>query len=505
MYPSLKQQNSGDNGPQSAQLPPPPQSSSTRRYSGGSTVTRGVNGVTSIKISTPPSSNIPSPSIGLTCTGSIGGNLTSTPNKYIEGSTVLVDDPIDDELELNIPESDLVPNHLPPRRIPGHRGNRIGLSVSVSSSPEAGVSPHTLAEQGWKSFDGADEDKWVEEGESLIPPDEEDDDVDSCGHTKGPESDDDEEDILDIWSMSKDQQEYYRKQFRSLLGSNGGSKVSGVIAKEFFMRSKLTSSELSDIWRLADIDKDGSLNLAEFSIAMHLVVLRKKAAVDVPTTLPKSLVSSALKINLQDNSLDVVKNRSDDSNLIDMSGSPGKLINNLQISGLKERNKEWTKFTDSPTSKKNKPLTGQLQPNQSQKVNSFLVSSDLSSNDDSSQGLVNFDFSPSSVDHNPRIVHPVALRLTPEGQCLVVSPDPCSSRQSGRNQPLIPPPIPPPRPSNRSTSGHARSSSLDLNKLQGNNRRFTWSSNGPSGQYFYGMAAQQPNITSMSPSNLVGE
>ena len=173
------------------------------------------------------------------------------------------------------------------------------------------MSPHTLAEQGWKSFDGVDEDKWIEEGRLLIEPgdDEEDEDVEPGSHRKPPESDEDEEDIVDIWSMSKDQQEYYGKQFRSLLESNGDiTKVSGAVAKEFFVRSKLTSSELANIWQLADIDKDGSLNLAEFSIAMHLVVLRKKACVDVPSTLPKSLVSSALKIS------PAVFNHTDDGN-----------------------------------------------------------------------------------------------------------------------------------------------------------------------------------------------
>lgn len=529
MFPIMKPQNSGDNGPPTAIIPPPPQSSSTRRNSGGSSITKNVNGVTSIKISTPPTSSVPSPPIVSlsSSTGSIGGHVkTSTPNKYNNDQLNAFDDECaDDELELSIPESDSVPSHLPPRRIHSHRSNRIGLSASASSSPEAGVSPQTLAEQGWKSFDGVDEDKWIEEGRLLIEPgdDEEDDDCEETRKRQESDDEDDEEDVVDVWSMSKDQQEYYGKQFQSLLGSSGGSKVSGPVAKEFFIRSKLTSSELANIWQLSDIDKDGSLNLAEFSIAMHLVVLRKKASIEVPSSLPKSLVSSALKISpamiihghgdgAYSNGVKKQLNKSSsiDANLIDMSSSPGDLqvsghfvVENPQVTSFKDQGKEWTKFTDSPTARKNKvPLI----TDQGQKVNSFIAPSETSSADDSSQGLVNFDFPSSSIDSNPRIVHPVALRLTPEGQCLVANPEPIilKSGPGKSTQPLIPPPLPPPRPSARSVSGHARSSSLDLNKLHGNNRRSTWSSNGGN-QYYYGIASQPPNITSMSPSNLKGQ
>ena len=72
---------------------------------------------------------------------------------------------------------------------------------------------------------------------------------------------------------------------------------------------------------------------------------------------------------------------------------------------------------------------------------------------------------------------------------------------------LIPPPLPPPRIPNRSIPGHARSSSLDLNKLQMNNRRSTWSSNG-FGDFQCPLSRPRgaPSIPiAMSPHNLNGE
>lgn len=99
---------------------------------------------------------------------------------------------------------------------------------------------------------------------------------------------------------------------------------------------------------------------------------------------------------------------------------------------------------------------------------------------------VNFDFKRAQVEQDPRILHPVALRLTPESQqadfnssgavslphaatgnslgntlsnsvATVLS----STAPGGSAGKKEPPPPPPPRP----YRGHARSSSLDLNQL----------------------------------------
>jgi len=47
------------------------------------------------------------------------------------------------------------------------------------------------------------------------------------------------------------------------------------VAKPFFEKSRLPLEDLRNIWQLADITEDGWLDLNEFRIAMHFVVVRK--------------------------------------------------------------------------------------------------------------------------------------------------------------------------------------------------------------------------------------
>lgn len=48
----------------------------------------------------------------------------------------------------------------------------------------------------------------------------------------------------------------------------------GVVA--FFKKSRLDTETLSRIWALSDVNEDGFLNLNEFIMAMHLIVLSVK-------------------------------------------------------------------------------------------------------------------------------------------------------------------------------------------------------------------------------------
>lgn len=70
-------------------------------------------------------------------------------------------------------------------------------------------------------------------------------------------------------------------------------KITGAVAKEFFEKSKLPVHELSKIWQLSDIDKDGALSIEEFCTAMHLVVLRRNN-IELREPLPASLVPKLL-------------------------------------------------------------------------------------------------------------------------------------------------------------------------------------------------------------------
>ncbi|RWS12305.1 ralBP1-associated Eps domain-containing protein 1-like protein [Dinothrombium tinctorium] len=360
--------------------------------------------------------------------------------------------------------------HLPPP--PPTKGNRQRLgnmkSSESTSSPLASIknlsidncdisfkkdsnssdsSPETIPST--KSDSKISSDKWVEfpaktsgnevtiswdygeEGRHLLGNEEDSSD-------RGHSSDDEDDDGFDIWLISKEQKEYYMKQFKSLeVDSNG--KLSGRVAKEFFEKSKLPQNELSKIWKLSDVDKDGALTCEEFCTAMHLVVLRRNN-VELPDFLPTATL---------------VKNHQNNSHITPTGNIPDP-------NALSPQNKQWTKFSDSPTNQ------------------IISVSSPPNSSTSSSSGMMqpaNFDFNAASIEKDPKILHPVAVRVSPDGQRVpYVSCDAFIGANTMRlpiemtcNSSLSPnfcarkdPPPPPPRPKVR---GHARSSSLDLNRI----------------------------------------
>nr|CAH8861367.1 unnamed protein product [Trichobilharzia regenti] len=91
----------------------------------------------------------------------------------------------------------------------------------------------------------------------------------------------------DLWTVTPDQKAYYLSQFLRLQ-PDIRSKLNGIQSKAFFELSKLPSLELSRIWELSDLDRDGHLTLGEFCVAMHLVVY-KLNGVPIPDTLPSAL------------------------------------------------------------------------------------------------------------------------------------------------------------------------------------------------------------------------
>nr|XP_060626023.1 ralBP1-associated Eps domain-containing protein 2 isoform X8 [Anolis sagrei ordinatus] len=97
----------------------------------------------------------------------------------------------------------------------------------------------------------------------------------------------------DPWRITEEQREYYINQFKSLQ-PDLNSFISGSIAKNFFTKSKLPIPELSHIWELSDVDRDGALTLAEFCAAFHLVVARKNGYL-LPDTLPETLLPDYLQ------------------------------------------------------------------------------------------------------------------------------------------------------------------------------------------------------------------
>lgn len=99
------------------------------------------------------------------------------------------------------------------------------------------------------------------------------------------------------WRLSDDQKNYYIKNF-GLIQSDYQATISGDQAREFFTRSGLPIRELSHIWELSDLDRDGELTLVEFCIAFHLVVLRIKMF-QLPKALPQELLTSLFPSSTQ--------------------------------------------------------------------------------------------------------------------------------------------------------------------------------------------------------------
>lgn len=103
-------------------------------------------------------------------------------------------------------------------------------------------------------------------------------DVDQCDYSDDP------------WVITAEQLDYYTHQFLSLQRDLSGL-VLGPDAKNFFTKSKLPIRELSHIWELSDVDRDGALTFPEFCTAFHLVVARKNGY-PLPDHLPLTLLSA---------------------------------------------------------------------------------------------------------------------------------------------------------------------------------------------------------------------
>lgn len=273
-----------------------------------------------------------------------------------------------------------------------------------------------------------------------------------------------------MWTITQEQREYYTTQFRSLQPDTN-ALLAGPIARLFFEKSRLPVQELRKIWQLADVTKDGALSLQEFLTAMHLVVLRRNH-IELPETLPPQLVPG---------------------NETPHSMSPE--TEPILSPQTKDTAKEWTKFVDSPTSSISSP----------------------------GPKPVNFDFQKGAVEKDPKILHPVPLRLTPECPTAqneepqenaegysphkflevqqsnsvsqsndirgiqrpqpkkinipgpgAIPPPPVSAQTSLEEGPVSLPVFPPPKkekpppPPPRPFKSHGRSSSLDLNRLNKN-------------------------------------
>ncbi|AET41026.1 Ede1p Ecym_7178 [Eremothecium cymbalariae DBVPG len=77
--------------------------------------------------------------------------------------------------------------------------------------------------------------------------------------------------------------------------SEDGRIISGTKAKEVFLKAKLPNVVLGSIWTLCDRNNTGSLDRAEFTLAMHLIQLalaKHPAVATLPANLPQYLWNS---------------------------------------------------------------------------------------------------------------------------------------------------------------------------------------------------------------------
>lgn len=152
---------------------------------------------------------------------------------------------------------------------------------TASESPTPTNSTHTsVAERPWgnsQSWQGL----LCEEQRQLLGTEEESSDKHSS------DEDDDDLDLEALYQITPEQKEYYLKQFRTVQPDVSGL-LSGTIARVFFEKSRIPVDQLRQIWQMTDVTRDGALDLAEFTAALHLVVLRRNN-IPIPSALPTCL------------------------------------------------------------------------------------------------------------------------------------------------------------------------------------------------------------------------
>ncbi|GMR60150.1 hypothetical protein PMAYCL1PPCAC_30345, partial [Pristionchus mayeri] len=243
-----------------------------------------------------------------------------------------------------------------------------------------------------------------------------------------------------MYEMSDKQREYYKKCFGQLMKAVQGSidYESAVWGGDtnvvhFFRKSHLENEVLSRVWAMADVNADGWLDLAEFSVAMHLIVLHLKGGLEVPECLPTHLRPP------------------------------------LTCPRSPPPTPTWSHFDESSSSS---TATVVHSHNPSSSVVSASFHAPPPPHSQSAEALhlqqkietpVPLHFS----DVPPLLVdgRPTAIRTS---QPIVTAPTPVNTKPDtatlllSLKTPMGPPPQPPPRPANR---GHGRSASLDLKTM----------------------------------------
>ncbi|XP_071493965.1 uncharacterized protein [Diadema antillarum] len=286
--------------------------------------------------------------------------------------------------------------------------------TSSCSSASAPTSSHHTSESPIDSRSGV-ADSQEGDAEEEEEDDEDDDDVDE----EEEEEEEKEEDEEDVWQINSEQREYYNNQFKMLQPDPDGLLPGGE-AKGFFEKSKLPTEELSKIWQLSDVNKDGTLSLEEFCTAMHLVVLRKHN-IPLPERLPACLIPKMPTFNgngpapaVQTAPVPAPSSQPITTTTIhpiQPHAHTGRSVTPPSSgSEMKNTDDNWATFVDSP-------FPGPPSP--------------------TSQPPVSFDFASISPDPDAKIFQPIALHLSPDGK--PVQPDSEASELRPRTFSAAPP------------------------------------------------------------------
>merc|ERR1719427_2183199 len=97
------------------------------------------------------------------------------------------------------------------------------------------------------------------------------------------------------WAIPQQKRVGYMAQFQANDKARTGF-LAAVQARSVLLQTGLAQQTLATVWNLADIDKDGKLNVEEFILAMHLCEMGMKGE-PLPTQLPLTLVPPSMRRN----------------------------------------------------------------------------------------------------------------------------------------------------------------------------------------------------------------
>ncbi|KAK0410946.1 hypothetical protein QR680_005404 [Steinernema hermaphroditum] len=305
-----------------------------------------------------------------------------------------------------------------------------------------------------------------------------------------------------LYEMSPDQKQYYERCFMMLQqATQGKATISGAVngaddrVVEFFKKSYLDSEQLSRIWMLSDVNEDGWLNLEEFSMAMHLVVLHVKGRNPIPSELParcRPPLTPVRGILMHVPTHSANANGTHASLWTSTASDPCAEVSSTtpkSATMYTSAKQSWKLFdfdkTDSGAPYKNYSFSDEQLHLQDQPPTTSAPYK---------APVAQFsDVPPILVDSRPTPVRSQPLSGTSTAISIAVSEG--ASQLTGikfplspQNGPKGPPPKPPPRPTNR---GHGRSASLDLNSMA-----FTTTNHPVRYYYFCSMGAPSNQLPS---------